>query len=641
MGSLKDRQVEALRSMLTLDPAGAVRNNNVEPSWKVLIYDQTGSDILGPLLSVKELRELGVTLHLRLHSKRDNIPDAPAVYFCLPTDENIQRMCQDLNNQLYAGYYYNFISPVTRSKLEDLASSALQSGSDSLIQKIFDQYTNFICLEPEMFSLRTSESSEENSVSYYSMNKGSVKDNEMDSMLSSITDSLFALCVTLGTVPIIRCPSGNAAEAVASKLDKKLRDNLKDARNSLFNDGTSNGRYSFHRPVLVLVDRSVDFATPLHHTWTYQALAHDVLQYNQNRVKMNKKEYDLDAKDKFWMEHKGSPFPQVAEAIEMELKEIKGKEDEITSMKRELGLEGGEMEENIISNLSLSDNTSKLTNAVSSLPELLQKKSLIDMHCSLATSILEIIKNRRLDVFFELEEKIMSGAALDKSLLEILTDSESGTGDDKLRLFLIYFLLSPNVTDAELDELTGALLNSGVSMASLTYLKRIRNFSMVGNKQMEYSSSQGGTTKTMAMFSSLISQSSNLVMAGVKNLVVKKHNLPLTKIVDDIMEQKQGKYNDEYKYLDPKILRGNEGGQVPRTKTQFNDAIVFVVGGGNYIEYQNLQDYVRNKNAGHATSSLSSVSQKRIIYGSTQMMNADQFLSQLTKLGKEISGEMF
>ena len=110
-------------------------------------------------------------------------------------------------------------------------------------------------------------------------------------------------------------------------------------------------------------------------------------------------------------------------------------------------------------------------------------------------------------------------------------------------------------------------------------------------------------SKTMAMFSSLISQSSNLVMAGVKNLVVKKHNLPLTKIVDDIMEQKQGKYNDEYKYLDPKILRGNEGGQVPRTKTQFNDAIVFVVGGGNYIEYQNLQDYVRNKNAGHATSS--------------------------------------
>lgn len=38
---------------------------------------------------------------------------------------------------------------------------------------------------------------------------------------------------------------------------------------------------------------------------------------------------------------------------------------------------------------------------------------------SLATSVLDCIKQRRLDVFFELEEKIMSGAALDKSLMEV------------------------------------------------------------------------------------------------------------------------------------------------------------------------------------------------------------------------------
>ena len=33
---------------------------------------------------------------------------------------------------------------------------------------------------------------------------------------------------------------------------------------------------------------------------------------------------------------------------------------------------------------------------------------------SLATSVLDCIKLRRLDVFFELEEKIMSGTTLDK-----------------------------------------------------------------------------------------------------------------------------------------------------------------------------------------------------------------------------------
>ena len=34
------------------------------PVWKVLIYDRIGQDIISPLISIKELRELGVTLHM-------------------------------------------------------------------------------------------------------------------------------------------------------------------------------------------------------------------------------------------------------------------------------------------------------------------------------------------------------------------------------------------------------------------------------------------------------------------------------------------------------------------------------------------------------------------------------------------------
>jgi hypothetical protein len=35
-----------------------------EPVWKLLIFDSYGQDIISPLLNVKQLRELGVTLHL-------------------------------------------------------------------------------------------------------------------------------------------------------------------------------------------------------------------------------------------------------------------------------------------------------------------------------------------------------------------------------------------------------------------------------------------------------------------------------------------------------------------------------------------------------------------------------------------------
>ena len=41
----------------------------------------------------------------------------------------------------------------------------------------------------------------------------------------------------------------------------------------------------------------------------------------------------------------------------------------------------------------------------------------------------------------------MSKNALDRSVLDIISDPEFGTPDDKLRLFLVFFICSPNMTD--------------------------------------------------------------------------------------------------------------------------------------------------------------------------------------------------
>ncbi|MEQ2189750.1 Sec1 domain containing protein 1 [Goodea atripinnis] len=58
------------------------------------------------------------------------------------------------------------------------------------------------------------------------------------------------------------------------------------------------------------------------------------------------------------------------------------------------------------------------------------------------------------------------------------------------------------------------------------------------------------------------------------------------------MEMKSHPETDDYRYFDPKMLRGSES-SIPRNKNPFQEAIVFVVGGGNYIEYQNLVDYAK------------------------------------------------
>uniref|UniRef100_A0A8C2CAL2 Sec1 family domain-containing protein 1 n=1 Tax=Cyprinus carpio TaxID=7962 RepID=A0A8C2CAL2_CYPCA len=570
----------ALKRMLNFNAPPL--KNTTESVWKVLIYDRFGQDIISPLLSVKELRDMGITLHLLLHTDRDPIPDVPAIYFVMPTEENTDRICQDLRNQLYESYYLNFISAISRSKLEDIASAALAANAVNQVTKVFDQYLNFITLEDDMFILCNQNKEH---ISYHAINKPDIMDTDMEAIMDTIVDSLFCFFVTLGAVPIIRCPRGNAAEMVAVKLDKKLRENLRDARNSLFTGDTmGTGQFSFQRPLFVLADRNLDLATPLHHTWTYQALIHDVLDFHLNRVsveesqgseaspagarpkKKNKKSYDLTGADKFWQKHKGSPFPEVAEAVQEELDTYRAQEDEVKRLKSIMGLEGED--DGAIS--MLSDNTAKLTSAVSSLPELLEKKRLIDLHTNVATAVLDHIKSRKLDVYFEYEEKLMSKSTLDKSLLDIISDPDAGTVEDKMRLFLIYYITSQQPP-------------SEVSFHQ-----------------------DGCNTSQLRDYDKFHSQN------GVKNLVLKQHNLPVTRILDNLMEMKSNPVSD-----------GHLSAPVKYYRIIISQAIVFVVGGGNYIEYQNLVDYTKARQG------------KRVLYGCSELFNAAQFMKQLSQLGQK------
>lgn len=65
----------------------------------------------------------------------------------------------------------------------------------------------------------------------------------------------------------------------------------------------------------------------------------------------------------------------------------------------------------------------------------------------------------------------------------------------------------------------------------------------------------------------------------------------MTKITEQLMECRTGGDLDDYMYLDPKLLKG--GDVVPKNRAPFQDAVVFIVGGGNYIEYQNLVDFIK------------------------------------------------
>jgi len=125
----------------------------------------------------------------------------------------------------------------------------------------------------------------------------------------------------------------------------------------------------------------------------------------------------------------------------------------------------------------------------------------------------------------------------------------------------------------------------------------------------------------------LTAQLSNLFNAGVKALLPSTKELYVTRIVDAIMEMKADSHLsvENYLYFDPKVQKKARQGSIPRKKEPFKEAIVFVVGGGNYVEYQNLQEYAKKQPV------------KKIIYGSTQILTATQFLEQVAQLSKKMS----
>jgi len=64
---------------------------------------------------------------------------------------------------------------------------------------VFDQYLSFVALEAGLFSLSMPDS-------YLQLNDPAAQDTQIEASVTAVVDGLFSALVTLGVVPVIRCP---------------------------------------------------------------------------------------------------------------------------------------------------------------------------------------------------------------------------------------------------------------------------------------------------------------------------------------------------------------------------------------------------------------------------------------------------
>ncbi|KAG9452643.1 hypothetical protein H6P81_005547 [Aristolochia fimbriata] len=609
--SLRRRQTSSIIRMLNLNQplnASAGSANSSEEVYKVLILDKFCRDVLSPVIHVKDLRKHGITLYFLIEKERQTITDVPAIYFLQASSSNIARIISDASMSLYDTFHLNFSTSLPRPLLEDLAAGLLRSDSVHRIGKIYDQYLEFITLEENMFSLAQPST-------YVQLNDPKAGEREIEEIVEKIVNGLFCVLATLGVVPVLRCARGGPAQMVASALDAKLRDHLL-TKNNLFTEGGNLGS-SFQRPILCIFDRNFEPSVAIQHEWTYRPLVHDVLDLKLNRVtvpgdKGGTRSYELDDSDQFWVANASSPFPKAAEEIQSQLDKYKQDVDEVN--RKTGGQDGADFD-----GTDLIGNTEHLMNAVNSLPELTKKKKLIDKHMNILSVLLDRIKERNLDAYCTLENDMLVKGSIDRNAL-LTALRGNGTKNDKLRLAIIYLLSAVSTPHSEIEAIEAALRESEVDPSAFQYVKRIKSL----NPTLT-SANSAGKSNIVDWAEKLYGQSINAVTAGMKSLLSGGRQLALTRTVEALMEGKPNTEVDSYIVFDPRAPKSGSGANGAHLRGPFKEAIVFMIGGGNYVEYSSLQEMVQRQQLS-----------RHVIYGATEIITGAEFVEQLTLLGQKM-----
>lgn len=354
-------------------------------------------------------------------------------------------------------------------------------------------------------------------------------------------DGIFSVFFTLNNVPFIVSKNKEAVLNYKRKFQ---------------NSGIH--KKAGQRPLLIIVDRDADVFTPIRHTWTYNSLICDLLGSCNNRVVIDNDTYEIDPDNQFFKENESESFTLVAQKIEKEVSELK----------KEMALR----------NIDDRSDKKQIAEMLEKAPELAKKNENIKTHMTICLKIIEIIKERKLDDFYQLEKSTR--------LEDLMNIISYGTDNDIIRL--------------------AATLNEDLVQEILSY-RKVKSTSV-----LDYLSKfkDNTFTKNNALYSQVVSG----LLGNIKRLMPSKDEVPLYYEIKNIMNCVKNERLQLYDFVDP------EGGVTVYEK-QIDSIYVVMQGGGVFEEYNSLKR-------------LSKEIEMPIYYGCDKLMNAEMFLEKYEKTHK-------
>ncbi|XP_034942666.1 vacuolar protein sorting-associated protein 45 [Chelonus insularis] len=527
------------------------------PGMKVLLMDKQTTSIVSLIYSHSEILMKEVYLFEKIDTpiRSEALKHLKCIVFIRPTKENVHLLCNELRNPKYGSYYIYFSNIIAKAEIKLLADSDEQE----VVKEVHEYYADYLAVNPHLFSVGINACAE-----------GLMWNPEA---LHRSCEAIISVLLSLKKCPYIRY---QGSSDMAKRLAEKIREVLIKESNS----------FKFRQesdPLLLILDRRDDPVTPLLNQWTYQAMVHELLTINNNRVDLSHikgiskelKEVVLSAEhDEFYAENLYLNFGEIGQTIKELMEEFQKK------AKKHQKVE------------SIAD----MKNFVEAYPLFKKMSGTVSKHVTVVGELSNLVGTYNLLEVSETEQELCCQNEHSHQLQKIkrLLNNPKVRDVDATRLVMLYALHYEKHTNNEISTLVEMLKKRDVPEKYTKLVHSVLAYSGINQRQSNLFDREAVAKITKKLFKGL---------SGVDNIYT-QHNPLLCETMEDLLKGKLSTQN--FPYL----------GQMVMTK-KIQDVIIFIIGGTTYEE--SLAVYNLNKQNPNV----------KIILGGTTIHNFQSFSKEI------------
>ncbi|XP_070202635.1 vacuolar protein sorting-associated protein 45-like isoform X2 [Littorina saxatilis] len=525
---------------------------------KVLLMDKETTSIVSMVYAQSEILQKEVYLFERIDSSgRETMKHLNCIAFLRPTKENVELLAQELRYPKYGLYFIYFSNVISKQDVKILA----EADDQEVVREVQEFYGDYIAVNPHLFSLNIVGCSQSL--------------NWVPAHLSRTVQGLTSVLLSLKKCPMIRYQN-------SSEMARKLAESVRQVINK------EAALFEFRKtdvaPVLMILDRRDDAVTPLLNQWTYQAMVHELLGINNNRISLanvqgitkDLQEVVLSAEhDEFYANNMYMNFGEIGSNIKELMEEFQKKSKSQAKVE------------------SIQD----MKSFVENYPQFKKMSGAVAKHVTVVGELSRLVGAHTLLEVSETEQEIACSGDHSALLQKIraLVANEKVRQVDMLRLVMLYALRYESHSNNDLSGLKEALRRRGVAEEFRGMVESILDYGGRRGRGSDLFGNQDPVAITKRLLKGL---------KGVEN-VYTQHKPLLITTLDQLIK---GKLKEAaYPYLGTSQL-----------KDRPQDVIVFMIGGCTYEEA--LAVHLLNR----------STPGVRIVLGGTTVHNSKTFLQEVS-----------